>query len=70
MHGYSHRRSHAGPGRPMVNYNRDLWGPQKGRIKFWNRQFIFVVFNCANQWDQFLDFTAVAVRPEDLDFVS
>jgi hypothetical protein len=52
-----------------VNYNRDTWGPRKGRIKYWNPRYVFVVYHCADQWDRFLDFTAAATDPEDLDFV-
>lgn len=37
-----------------------------GKIKSWNDEFIFVVFNCDNQWDRWMDFTAEACKPEDL----
>jgi hypothetical protein len=52
-----------------VSYVRDPGEPRKGRIKFWNPRYIFVVYDCAGQWDRFLDFVAVATDPADLDFV-
>jgi len=40
--------------------------PEKGRIKSWNKKFIFVVYACAGEWDRFKDYTGVATSPEDL----
>lgn len=51
-----------------VRYNKDTWGPRNGRLKFWNKQYIFVVYSCAGQWDRFHEFTGEATSPEDLDF--
>ena len=42
---------------------------RSGRIKYWNQQRVFVVYNCAGRWDRFADFVAVATDPDDLDFV-
>ena len=44
-------------------YNRE-----KGRIKSWNDKFIFVVYNCADDWDGFKNYTACATDPYDLSF--
>jgi hypothetical protein len=52
-----------------VNYIRATSEPRKGRIKYWNQRFVFVVFDCANQWDRFTDFVAAPTNPEDLDLV-
>ena len=41
---------------------------EKGRIKSWNNNFIFVVYKCANEWDRFQEYTACATDPEDLSF--
>ena len=40
---------------------------QKGRIKSWNDIFVFVVYNCDNNWDKFQDYTGCATKPEDLE---
>jgi hypothetical protein len=37
-----------------------------GRIKSWNEQFIFVVYNCAGEWAEFDNYTAAATKPDDL----
>lgn len=33
---------------------------EKGRVKSWNDEWIFVVFNCADQWDDYENYTAAA----------
>jgi hypothetical protein len=42
--------------------------PDKGRIKSWNQKFIFVVYRCAGNWDEFESYTGVATDPADLNF--
>ena len=42
--------------------------PDKGRIKSWNEKFIFVVYRCAGNWDDFENYTGVATDPIDLSF--
>jgi len=42
---------------------------ERGRIKGWNYKFIFVVLRCDNNWDNFQEYTGIAVYPEDLTFV-
>ena len=39
---------------------------EKGRIKSWNDEFIFVVYKCAGAWDHYRDYTAAATRSVDL----
>ncbi len=51
-----------------VIYNKDPWDKQKGRIKSWNKKYVFVVFSC-NDWDRFGECGAWAVKPEDLEFI-
>jgi hypothetical protein len=42
---------------------------ERGRIKSWTDQFIYVVYRCPDdQWDRFEDHTAAPTRPEDLEF--
>ena len=42
--------------------------PEVGRIKSWNDKFIFVVFKCCNDWDNYMDYTGCSCRPEDLSY--
>lgn len=39
---------------------------QKGKIKSWNEKFIFVVYNCNDDWDNFRCYTGVATEPHYL----
>lgn len=41
---------------------------QCGRIKSWNDTWIFVVYHCADEWDNYQDYTAAATNPDDLQF--
>lgn len=45
-------------------------GEERGRIKSWNNEYIFVVFKCGGEWTRFRDFTGVATKPSDLEFVN
>jgi hypothetical protein len=42
---------------------------ERGRIKDWTDQLIYVVYDCAGDWDRFEEYTAAATDPEDLEFV-
>ena len=42
---------------------------EKGRIKSWSAHLIFVVYKCANKWDNFQDYTGCATQPGDLSFI-
>lgn len=44
--------------------------PQYGRIKGWNEEDIFVVFKCDGHWATYYNYTAEAVAPHKLDFVT
>lgn len=39
---------------------------EKGRIKSWNDKWIFVVYKCGEDWDNFADYTGAATDPKDL----
>ena len=38
-----------------------------GRIKSWNDKYIFVVYKCLMDWNDFKDYTGEATFPEDLE---
>jgi hypothetical protein len=42
---------------------------ERGRIKDWTDQLVYVVYQCDDQWDRFEEYTAAATDPADLDFV-
>src|SRR3990167_4668257 len=42
---------------------------EKGKIKSWNSEFIFVVYKCNYEWDRFRDFTGAATNPEYMEFI-
>ena len=46
------------------------YSKEKGRLKGWNFNFIFVVYKCDNQWDKFQDYTGCATNPLDLRFTT
>jgi hypothetical protein len=52
-----------------VTYNRSYCKPEKGRIKSWNNTFVFVVYNCADNWENYQDYTAAATIPDNLHFL-
>ena len=39
-----------------------------GKLKSWNEKFIFVVYKCAGNWNDFKEYTGVATKPKDLQF--
>lgn len=42
---------------------------EKGMIKSWNDTYIFVVYKCSDDWDNFKNYTGCATRPEQLTFL-
>ena len=48
----------------------DNFKKEKGRIKSWNEEYIFVVYKCDGQWDRFKDYTGCATNSEDLEFTT
>lgn len=40
-----------------------------GRIKSYNDKYIFIVYHCDDDWEQFSDYTAEATNPMDLRFL-
>ena len=51
-----------------VEYTNPYSDIKLGRIKSWNDEFIFIVYRCATQWDDFNNYTGVATKPDDLQF--
>ena len=43
-------------------------GTERGRIKSFNDLWIFVVYNCGDDWENYKDYTAAATNPLDLEF--
>jgi len=39
---------------------------ERGRIKSFNFETIFVVYHCDNNWEEFQNYTAAGTDPEDL----
>jgi hypothetical protein len=52
-----------------VVYNPIVGASECGKIKSWNKEFIFVVYKCNKEWKRFKDFTGQATKPEDLSFL-
>ena len=49
-----------------VLYQGGVGEKEKGRLKSWNDEFIFVVYKCDGQWQKFQDYTGNATNQEDL----
>lgn len=50
----------------QVIYTDGVGEKNPGRIKSWNDKWIFVVYNCADDWDNYQNYTAAATDPRDL----
>lgn len=42
---------------------------EKGRVKSWRDDYIFVVYKCDGKWDEYEQYTAAATNPKDLEFI-
>jgi len=49
-----------------VEYNDGHGKVERGRIKSFNDEVIFVVYRCDDRWTEFENFTAEATEPRDL----
>jgi len=54
-------------GRWVLNNNQgnDYY---KGRVKDWDDEFIYIVYDC-DDWNNYMDFESVATLPENLEFI-
>lgn len=39
-----------------------------GRIKTWNEKYVFVVFKCNGDWDNWNNYTSQSCAPDELTF--
>lgn len=51
-----------------VTYTNGVGNRERGKIKSWNDKWIFVVYNYADDWDNYQDYTGAATRPTDLEW--
>lgn len=52
-----------------VIYDDGFEKPEKGKIKSWNDEYIFVVYDRPGRdMSKFFSYTGVATKPEDLNF--
>lgn len=51
-----------------VTYTDGVGNKERGKIKSWNDKWIFVVYKCGDEWDNFQDYTAAATDPNDLEW--
>lgn len=42
---------------------------EKGRIKSWNKSFVFVVYKCGGNWNDYQNYTAASTHPKSLRFL-
>jgi len=42
---------------------------ERGRVKCWNSEYVFVVYRCDNHWEEFNNYTGVATKREDLEVI-
>lgn len=66
----SHRQKliDAGKGSWVV-YEDPHGEDEEGRIKSWNDKYIYVVYHCGGNWDDFDEYTGVPTSPEDIKLV-
>ena len=42
--------------------------PEEGVLKSYNETFMFVVFHCNGEWENYRDYTGCCTNPRDLKF--
>jgi hypothetical protein len=52
-----------------VQYVPQMGEPEIGRIKSWTNRWVFVVYHCDDDWDNFENYTAAATDPKDLRLI-
>ena len=48
----------------------DDFKKEKGKIKSWNDKWVFVVYKCDENWNNFQDYTGCATDSNDLNFIT
>ena len=51
-----------------VIYTNGVGETERGKLKSWNDNNLFVVFQCNNEWERFQDFTGSSCNPKDVHF--
>jgi hypothetical protein len=51
-----------------VFYTNGAGNKEFGKLKSWNYKWVFVVYNCADDWDNYRDYTGAATDPNDLEW--
>jgi ribosomal protein L37AE/L43A len=52
-----------------VKFDKGFRCEETGRIKSFNSLYVYVVFKCDGNWDNFGNYTAEATNPERLEFI-
>lgn len=52
-----------------VEYTPPQGNTEQGRIKSWNDKWVFVVYACVDDWNNYMNYTACATMPGDLTFI-
>ena len=55
-------------GRWVVYTPDHISDSELGRIKSWNDIYVFVVYKCNNNWDDFKNYTGCSTDPKELTF--
>ena len=53
-----------------VSYSGNFDEVEYGKIKSWNESFVFVVYKCNHDWDNFENYTVAATAPKSLYFLN
>lgn len=40
-----------------------------GRLKSWNGLYVFIVYNCDDNWGKFFNYTAASTHPTSIEFI-
>ena len=51
-----------------VRYIKDNRKSELGKIKSWNKTFVFVVYKCSGDWNNFKNYTGIPTDAKDLTF--
>jgi hypothetical protein len=53
-----------------VKFTDEYYGKEQlGRIKSWNGYYVFVVYHCDGDWENYANYTAEATHGSRLEFI-
>lgn len=52
-----------------VRFDQQHGESRFGRLKTWNEKYVFVVFSCGGDWDNWHNYTGQSCNPDDCAFV-